>query len=158
MQPASWILLPTLLPRLPLETLYPACHLVMTSPEPSCPHPTPRTLPAASCTAWGTRWWRDLMPPCGCLGAWACPRGCWETCIGEDGPGEVGHLNDKRSPQGMLRCLSRRVPWWGEVCRKISMSAGYPKGCWDACHRRFTSGAGVLTGVLLVVIPQRMVH
>lgn len=74
--------------------------------------PTPRTLLAASCTAWGTPWWRDLMPPCGCLGAWACPRGSWETCTGEDCLGEKGYLNE-RSPQGMLRCLSCKSPFRG---------------------------------------------
>lgn len=46
------------------------------------------------------------MLPCGCLGAWACPRGCWETCTGEDNPGDIGYLNGRRSPQGMLKCLS----------------------------------------------------
>lgn len=60
------------------------------------------------------------MPPCGCLGAWACPRGCWETCIGEDGPGEVGQLNDKRSPQGLLRCLSKSPVAGGGRCAEKS--------------------------------------
>lgn len=150
-QRASWIILPAPLPRLPPETLYPACHLVMTSPEPSCPRPTPRTLPAASCTAWGTRWWRDLMPPCGCLGAWAYPRGCWETCIGEDGPGKVGRLNDKRSPQGRLRCLSHKSPLWG--VQKSLHRCRVPQRMLGCLHRRLTSWAGVLTGV---VVPQRM--
>ena len=146
MQRASWIILPAPLPRLPPETLYPACHLVMTLPEPSCLRPTPRTLPAASCTAWGTRWWRDLMPPCGCLGAWACPRGCWETCIGEDSPGEVGCLNDKRSPQGRLRRLSHKSPLWGGAEKSPQVYPQHPKGCWDACTGGLPQGLGCLLG------------
>lgn len=50
------------------------------------------------------------MPPYGCLGVWACPRGCWETCTGEERPGELRYQNERRSPQGVLRCLSHKSP------------------------------------------------
>ena len=146
MQRASWIILPAPLPRLPPETLYPACHLVMTLPEPSCLRPTPRTLPAASCTAWGTRWWRDLMPPCGCLGAWACPRGCWETCIGEDSPGEVGRLNDKRSPQGRLRPLSHKSPLWGVQKSLHRCTHSTPKDAGMLAQEAYLRGWGAYWG------------
>lgn len=106
-QPASWMVLPS---------LHSWDHPSAPTPSLTLRVPTsaPRTLPADSYTAWGTPWWRDLMPPCGCLGASACPRGCWGTCTGEDCLPEVGCLNERRSrPQEMLRCVSHKSPFGG---------------------------------------------
>lgn len=70
-----------------LDTLHPTPHWPLGHSFSAASHmlpPCPRTRPAASCTAWDTPWWKDLKPLCGCLGVWACPRGCWETCTGEE--------------------------------------------------------------------------
>lgn len=76
------------------------------------------------------------MPPCGCLGGWASPRGCWETCTGENCPGVEGYLNEREKvTSAMLRYLSHK-----------RMQKRHSKGHCDTCHSKFTLGMDIYLG------------